>query len=46
MKIFKDPVIEIITFAVEDIIATSATDPTATDEFIPPIEDVNQTPYG
>ncbi len=39
MKAFEAPMLEIATFAVEDVITTSA-------GFTPPEQGENQTPYG
>lgn len=39
MKDFEAPMLEIATFAVEDVITVSS-------EFIPPEQGENQTPYG
>ena len=40
MKIFETPKVEVLIFAIEDVITTSG------DEFIPPEQGENQTPYG
>lgn len=39
MEKFEEPIIQIVVFAVEDVITTSG-------EFVPPVPDGNQTPYG
>ena len=39
MKKFETPEVDVMTFAVEDVITTSGT-------FVPPDQGENQTPYG
>ena len=39
MKNFETPVVEVTSFAVEDIITESST-------FVPPVQGDDQTPYG